>query len=82
MPCFYFDLDDGHGVLRDDDGTECRSPEEAHDQAISALADVFKDEVQSGKPRDCGVLVKDSQGRPVFRATLSFVGRWLTDRET
>ncbi|WP_336487044.1 DUF6894 family protein [Methylobacterium nigriterrae] len=77
MSRFYFELDDGQGALRDETGTECRNIEEAHDQAISTLAQVFKDEVQGGEPRDCGVLVRDAQGRPLFRAKLSFVEKWL-----
>ena len=42
MPRFFFDFDDGDGLVQDDTGTELEHAEAAHREAISALPEMAR----------------------------------------
>jgi hypothetical protein len=78
MPRYFFDIHDG-GSTRDDTGTECADLDEARQMAIQTLPDVAREEIpHDGDRRTFTVLVTDENGRPVYSATLTYTGLWLT----
>ncbi|KLK90889.1 hypothetical protein AA309_23335 [Microvirga vignae] len=71
MRHFFFDTD--YGVFRtvDDVGTELADIEAAKTEARAAVADMAKDGLHGGDPRDFVVSVRDEAGRTVLRVTLA-----------
>ncbi|WP_262048145.1 DUF6894 family protein [Bradyrhizobium sp. Bra78] len=63
MQRYYFDFIEGHNRARDDDGVEFQSLHEAHDEAMTTLAQAVKDAAMQGKPpRSLSIEVRDRTG--------------------
>lgn len=79
MPFYYFDIDDGHELTRDDTGVEFADLQAARDAAISILPEVAREILPDGDMREIVSTLRDESGRNVFRATLSLQTVWLVD---
>ena len=77
MPLFYFDINDGDCLIRDDEGTDLVDSRAARNEAIGVLPSIAKDELPDGDRRDFVSEVRDASGRVIFRATLSLTTEWL-----
>jgi hypothetical protein len=77
MGRYFFDIDDGTGIMRDEIGLNCNSLLEARNGAIAALPEIAADETPNGQRRDYVVRVRDGTGCYLFEAFLSFEVRWL-----
>lgn len=74
MPRFFFDIHDGEWS-RDEEGSECRSVEEACRQAKRTLPAMAVDQVaRDGDHHMITILVTDAHRQPVYTATLTFAG--------
>lgn len=81
MPRFYFDIDDGSRVTRDDAGIEFDTRKSLCDGAVQVLAGIAVDELPNGSQRVFSAKVRDEEGRYVFHATLSLVCEWMGESE-
>ncbi|MCO6052340.1 hypothetical protein NGM99_21355 [Mesorhizobium sp. RP14(2022)] len=75
MQRYYFDIhSDRHSQL-DETGTEFSSMAEVRKEAMRVLPALAAEEVpKDGDKQGFTVLVTDSAGRPVYSATLSYIG--------
>lgn len=79
MPRYFFDIHDDQGRHHDEEGTDLAGPEEARKEARRILPDIARHDVAGdGDRRSFVVMVRDEAGRPVYSATLSYAGLWLT----
>ena len=79
MPRYVFDIHDLNGPERDNVGTELPDLTAARREAMRLLPNIARDEVpRDGDHQSFVVLVTDENGRPVYSATLSYTGLWLT----
>ncbi|KMO32991.1 hypothetical protein VQ02_22265 [Methylobacterium variabile] len=78
MPCFFFDIRDGHLIV-DDVGSEFPNVHAARNAAIKVLPDVAREQIGAGESREVSVLMRDEAGRNLFTATLNLTCRWLVD---
>src|SRR5215203_2083601 len=72
MPLFYFDVRDGHKLMRDDDGLEFPNIEAARDEATRALGELAKDVLPGRAVREMAIEVRDEVKDPLLRAVLRF----------
>ncbi|WP_162560896.1 DUF6894 family protein [Methylobacterium durans] len=78
---FFFDFADGNRCVRDSEGTECESAQDARVEAMRALTAIARDDVLQDDLLDYMVSVRDDDGRLIYRATLSLAGEWLSARQ-
>ena len=76
VPKFFFDIHDGE-LTTDDVGTDLPDLSAARDQAVTVLPDIARDELPDGDERVFQVVVRDEDGKPVFKATMSLRCRFL-----
>ncbi|WP_246529503.1 DUF6894 family protein [Microvirga zambiensis] len=79
--CFFFDTDDGDFRTVDEVGMELSDIAAAKAEARAALADMAKDGLADGDPRDFVVSVRDEAGRTVLRVTLALTTEHPSDPE-
>ena len=72
MPLFYFDVRDGHKLMRDDDGLEFPNIEAARDEATRALGELAKDVLPGRAVREMAIEVRDEVKDPLLRTVLRF----------
>ena len=77
MPRYYFDVDDGHGLVIDEDGQDVASAEEVRFLALDALPDIVRDAMPNGDERTFLIMVRESSGEYLFEATLALTTHWL-----
>lgn len=77
MRRYFFDIDDGTGLLADLEGVECDGLDDVRFKAIDVLPDVAREELPDGDDHRFLVRVRDAGGRPVLVATLTLETRWL-----
>jgi hypothetical protein len=78
VPRYFFDINDGERSSRGDVALEFPDAKAARDNAVTTLPDIARDVMPDGSKRDFIVTVRDENGRPVFRASLSLRTEWLT----
>lgn len=76
MTRYFFDTDDGTGILRDEDGLECDDLEQARRQALNVLPELVREIVLSETGSMIAVRVRTAS-RGVFEASLRLEARWL-----
>ncbi|ESR25282.1 DUF6894 family protein [Lutibaculum baratangense] len=72
MPRYYFNIDDGRRLLRDEDGTEFATEEAMRADASRLLPEIARDEIRGEGTRELSLAVRDEAGRDVFAARLAF----------
>jgi hypothetical protein len=77
MPRFFFDLDDGGGLLPDEFGVELPGLEAAEREGTAALVDIAKDAMSNGSTREVTLSVRDDSGQAqlVLKVTLAISRR-------
>lgn len=80
MPRFHIETFDGEVVL-DPEGQVLVDSAAARFAGLDALPDMARDQIPDGDRRDFVVDVRDDEGRLIYTATLSLVGRWVDRRE-
>jgi hypothetical protein len=76
MPHFYFDVDDGERLTRDEDGLVLADLAAACRQAVNALPDVAREVLPDGTEKVISTSVRDAAGTTLFRAQLVFSCEW------
>lgn len=77
MPRFFFDTHNGDRFIRDTTGHDLPDRETARVQALEVFPDMTRDEIPDGDWRTFYVNVRDENGRAIYTACMSLVGRWL-----
>lgn len=77
MPRYYFDIDDGHGLVIDEDGQDVASVEELRFLALDALPDIVREAMPYGDETTFSIKVRDASGEYLFETTLALKSTWL-----
>lgn len=64
---FYFDVENGEDMIRDEDGVEVSSLEEALAEARTVIAEMADEVCDADPDRSWTLVVRDTSGRPVGR---------------
>ncbi|GLS46983.1 DUF6894 family protein [Methylobacterium brachythecii] len=78
MPRFYFDLDDGRHSTPDEEGGDHVDAEAARKELVGSLAQMANDQLPDGNVRDFYGILKDANGKALFKATISLRSGWIT----
>jgi len=76
MARYFFDLINGDGPVRDEQGQEVASREAVSREVSRILADIAREELPARCKGLISIEVRDENGRPVFTGSLSFQSRW------
>lgn len=77
MSRYFFDLHNGDGATRDEDGLELSTRASVTREVSRILLDVVQDEI-TGQPNGAvSVVVRDDRGRAVSIANLTFSNAWF-----
>lgn len=79
MNRYFFDLQNGDGPVRDNDGQELGSQAEITREVGRILLDMARDEIPECRRGAVSVVVRDNSGRAVSVANLTFSNLWLDD---
>ena len=71
MPRFFFDIDDGAAVMRDDEGSDLSNLEAAQREATETLVQMARDVFRSRDQGALSVAIRDESGIPLRRVHLS-----------
>ena len=77
MSRFYFDLHNGDGATRDDEGVDLASRDLVSSEVSRILTDVARDELPDRFPGVISVNVRDENGKAIYVGSLSFKSKWL-----
>jgi hypothetical protein len=72
MPRYYFDVINGHGLERDDNGQDLSSDTEIRREVTRILTDIAKDEITYADAANIRVNVRDRNGLQVHYGEISF----------
>ena len=79
MPRYFFHIHTDGDIVRDDTGTEFGSLDDVRKAAQQLLPAVGYEEIPNdGDRRTLAVVVEDEEEQPIYSATLSYAGLWLT----
>ncbi len=73
MPRFFFDVDDGERILRDENGISLPGPERAKTEALMLMRDLVFGVPATGKTI-LGCVVKGESGAPIHRLMMTIEG--------
>lgn len=76
MPRYYFDVYNGDGLTRDDEGQTLSSLKDARRIAGAILPAIARDEVAHNDAIDIEVRVRDEAGNIVLVTQMSFRASW------
>ena len=79
MARYFFDVSNGKDVS-DDVGLDFDDAHTASKEAFRSLPDMVKDQPLGSVGEKVSVTMRDDHGIPVYRATLTIEGEWLTGR--
>jgi hypothetical protein len=79
MATYFFDIDDGAGLVVDREGLAFASLKAARDEAARLLPDLAKEAIPLIERGVFRVKIRDSEGRYLCALTLSFAAEWLGD---
>lgn len=72
MARYYFDVTNGNGLERDEDGQELQSLDQVRREAGRILSDIAKDEIPVSRSVRIKVAVRNIEGENVHAGELSF----------
>lgn len=78
MPWYFFDTDDGHTRVHDEEGCDLPDVQASRRTALETVTEMAGDPLPVGDHRRCTIDVRDAAGRAVYRATVELIGEWLT----
>ena len=70
MPKFFTDIVHGETSSEDKDGAEYSDAQAACREARSSLCEMLVNEPQNCEPKALFAIIKDHDGRPIFKASL------------
>jgi hypothetical protein len=71
VPVYYFDIQDGGGMVRDTEGSEHRDLEAARREASDTLTQMGRDQFGSHFDHSISVNIRDGDGKALMRVTLT-----------
>lgn len=77
MSRYYFDLHNGDGPLRDDEGLELDTRRSVNRQVARILAEIARDEMPTHDRAVINLKVRDEAGKIVSFASLTFQSEWV-----
>lgn len=78
MPRYFFDIQDGSGLMRDTIGIPMEDPAQIRHEAMQALPAIARDEIpKDGDRQAFTIMVRDENNLTVYTATLTFAGLWM-----
>ncbi|EUB95564.1 hypothetical protein PMI07_002052 [Rhizobium sp. CF080] len=81
MARYFFDLTNGDGPVRDDQGQEVSTREGISREVSRILADIAREELPDRGNGAISIEVRDERGQPVLTGCLSFQTRWHDEPE-
>ncbi|WP_438750863.1 DUF6894 family protein [Pararhizobium sp. O133] len=79
MGRYFFDLQNGDGPVRDNDGMELDSRAGVAREISRILLDIAQDEIPERMRGAISIVVRDDNGKAVSVANLTFSNLWLDD---
>jgi len=76
MPRYFFDVVNGHGLERDEQGKNLPLRDTITNEVAAILADIAKEELSTTPLAMMQVNVRDDVGKNVYHGELSFRGEW------
>jgi hypothetical protein len=76
MQRYFFDVFDGEKLIRDEIGIQLPDLDQVRFEAIEALPDLARDELQDGDERAFAIEARDERDHVVFTARLNFKAEW------
>ncbi|MBW6425706.1 hypothetical protein KX729_30405 [Rhizobium sp. XQZ8] len=76
MPRYFFDVVNGHGLERDEQGKDLLSRDKIPTEVAAILADIAREELPTTPLAMMQVNVRDDAGKNVYHGELSFRGEW------
>lgn len=76
MPKFFFDVVNGHGLERDEQGKVLSSVDTIPSEVAAILADIAKEELPDAPLGMVQVVVRDEANRSIYHGELTFRGEW------
>lgn len=77
MSRYYFDLHNGDGPLKDEEGLELETRESVNRQVARILADLARDEMPTHDRAVISLKVRNEAGQVVSFASLTFQSEWV-----
>ncbi|WP_328518496.1 DUF6894 family protein [Pararhizobium qamdonense] len=77
MSRYFFDLHNGDGATRDEQGLELSTRASVTREVTRILLDVVQDEIGDQPNGAVSVVVRDDKGRAVSMANLTFSNSWF-----
>jgi hypothetical protein len=77
MSRYFFDLNNGDGPTRDEEGLELPSRAQVSKELARILLDVARDELPDSDRAVISITVRDERGTAVSVASLTFNNEWL-----
>ncbi|WP_371412595.1 hypothetical protein [Neorhizobium sp. T25_13] len=81
MARYFFDLINGDGPVRDNEGQEISTREEISREVSRILADIAREEFPERGKGSISIEVRNESGQSVFTGQLSFQTQWHDDPE-
>ena len=76
MERYYFDIGNGHLTV-DTEGRELAGADAIAEAAMSTLLEVARFEVVANNERELSVSVRNEEGKPIYRASVTVRAGWL-----
>ena len=73
MPRFFFDLDGGERLFRDERGSDLPDVPAAREEALAVLPDIVRAMVTGREPKTLTSLIRDDGGNVVFGIKLTLL---------
>ena len=71
MTKYYFDLENGDGFLKDENGRELADIAAVHREVATIVLDIASDELNGADPFSAKVIVRDENNQVRFRGALT-----------
>ncbi|MCJ9750787.1 hypothetical protein MOV61_08670 [Neorhizobium sp. BETTINA12A] len=81
MARYFFDLINGDGPVRDNEGQEISTRKEISREVSRILADIAREEFPERGKGAISIEVRNEHGQPVFTGRLSFQTQWHDEPE-
>ena len=77
MPRFYFDIDDGQGLVRDSEGSEHQDLEAAQHEAVETLTQMGRELFPGTGDHELSIEIRGEEGIALMRTRLTLSARRL-----
>lgn len=82
MERYFFDLVNGNGLVRDEQGQIISTRAEISREVSRILTDIAREELPESGEGTISVEVRDERDKPIFTGRLSFETRWHDETAT